>query len=667
MNKQWLGMDGTPDDNFSLSSVFSQSYFVIPDYQRDYAWKESNVDDLLDDVDFVYRQNNNKQGREELDHYFGTLVLEERGSVEPTDFEDYDVYGIVDGQQRLATVAICISAIIDEMSNIAAINEISGDISSTIIDRKSNIEGKYIQYEEIERIRLGGLAEDAYKSVILGDESVEKYLEKGNLVETERKIALAKKTVQNRLHEWRDDRFKNGSVDHAEYYKFLNNIVKILTQRFEVNIKVVEDVDEAARMFKVINDRGRDLRLHDKVRSHLIYCASQSDQMSSEEIYQKFNRIVTNITIHDGFSDAELDDLIRIHWKVFTSERSDSRSKRPGPSGIHRRLSDLNDFASVQRSDFKLFINPYLNSLENFSERYPYLTDRDKFAEEYFDPQGDHDSRINETVRKIQLLFLHSAVQSATAPLLIAVAEQFEVDSEEFADIVSELEKLVFRYTLVRSHGAQGYANTLSSISNDLYWSNIDNEKVVKIFNSDSDRYLGYQSKELGIKKSLERVIEKRERIAPMNEVISDYLIAPDVLDGAFTSGWGGVRNTEVIKYIMYEYERSLRGPSGLLSLSPYHEFRKNFQVEHLVPKNAEVGNQLENHKENRNRIGNLAVLSAEENQSKGNSSFEEKYAEIYSKSSLNLLRDLEGPDFTVEKISKRQEMELIPFIESRW
>lgn len=107
-------MDGTPDDNFSLSSVFSQSYFVIPNYQRDYAWEESNVDDLLDDVDFIYRENNNDERDDRLNHYFGTLVLEERGSVEPTDFEDYDVFGIVDGQQRLATVAIVISSIIDE-------------------------------------------------------------------------------------------------------------------------------------------------------------------------------------------------------------------------------------------------------------------------------------------------------------------------------------------------------------------------------------------------------------------------------------------------------------------------------------------------------------------------------------------------------------------------
>ncbi|WP_256288332.1 DUF262 domain-containing protein [Halobellus inordinatus] len=659
-------MDGTPDDNFSLSSVFSQSYFEIPNYQRDYAWEVSNVDDLVDDIEFVYKQNYNSESEERLDHYFGTIVLEERGDIEPTDYEEFDNYGIVDGQQRLATVAIVISAIIDEMATIEKSRDISADFSSTIEERRKNIAEKYIEYGGIERIQLGGLAEEAYDNVILGSTSPESYLAQDGLVEAERKIARAKATTLSRLAEWRDTKYQNNTVDYAGYYKFLNNIVQIITQRFEVNVKVVEDVDEAARMFKVINDRGRDLRLHDKIRSHLVYCASQSKKLDSKEVYQRFNSIVRNVTVHDGFSDTEVDDLARIHWEVFTSERSDSRSKRSGPSEIHRRLSDLNDFASVQRPDFESFINPYLNSLENFSELYPYLTDRDKFAEKYFEPDRGHNSPINVSVRMVQLLFLHAGSQSATTPILFATADKFGVRSPEFADIVAQLEKLVFRYSLVMSHGAQGYVNSLSSIANDLYWSDVDPEQVAEVFNSDANRYVGYQSKELGIKDAIERIIEKRERIAPIEEVASDFLDTPDVLDGSFTSGWGGVRNNEVVKYIIYEYERSLRGPSGLLSLAPYHEFRKNFQVEHLVPKNAEEGNKLEDHIVNRNRLGNLAVLSNGENQSEGNSSFESKYNEIYSNSSLKVLGDLDGPEFTVADVSARNE-ELLEFISERW
>lgn len=650
-------MDGTPDDNFSLSSVLNESYFIIPDYQRDYAWEESNVEDLLDDAEFVYDRNK-KYDDSKINHYFGTLVLEKRGSVEPTDYEEYEKFGIVDGQQRLATIAIVISAIIDEMADIN---------QSEMTHKIDDIRETYVEYKEREKIRLGGLAEDAYNSVILKNIAPKEYLQKDDTVEAERKVANAKHTVQKRLTNWQENRFNSQSLDDQAYCSFLNSLIKTLTQRFEVNVKIVEDVDEAARMFKVINDRGRDLRLHDKVRSQLVYCASRSDEIGSEEIYKQFNRIVKNITVHDGLSDEQVDDLLRIHWRVFTSERSGDRSKRPGPSQIHRRLSDKHEFANIQRDNYEKFISPYLESLEKFSERYPYLTDREKFAEKFAEPQDNEDSRINEIVRKIQLLFIHTASQSAASPLLISVAERFKVNSEEFADVVSELEKLTFGHTLAKSNGVDAYQSKLAKIANNLYWSDIDADEISTVFNSESERYVGYQSKELGIRESKEEISDIRDRLAPINEIADKFLSEPDVLEGSSTPNWGGVRKSEVVKYIMYEYERELRDSSGLRSLSPYHEFRKKFDVEHLVAKNAQKGDKLQNHPENKNRIGNLAVLGTNQNKSKSNDVFANKYREVYRDSSLKILGQLDGPDFSVDKIREREQNRLLPFIKERW
>lgn len=656
-------MDGNPDDNFSLSSVFSQSYFVIPDYQRDYAWKTTHINDLLEDVEFIYKQNKNNRDSEKVDHYFGTIVLEERGSIEPTDFEDYTEFAIVDGQQRLATITIVISTIVEEMKGIIS-DDIEDNMKSDINERSDNIRNSYVEYEDIPRLRLGGLAEDVYNEIIIDGRKIEKAPQESELVETERRILDAKKAIISKISRWKKEKY-NDDEDLASYYKFLKNIIRIITSRFEVNIKLVEDVDEAARMFKVINNRGRGLNLHDKVRSHLVYCASQSHDIKSKEIYTIFNNIIRNITIHDGFSDSDIDKLVRLHWAVFTSERSDTRSKRKGPTKIHRRLSDLDDYASVQRDNFEEFIKPYVKSLESFSKHYPYLTDRDKFAEKYSNRSNSRNNRLRETSKKIQLLFMRP-IQTGTSPLLISVAEKFSINSEEFYNLVSELEKLVFRHSLVMSNGHNRYSSILQSIANDLYWSDISDSNAEKIFSSDSQRYQGYQSKELGITKAIERIIEKRERIAPIEDVISEYLSEEDILDGEFTSGWGGIRNNEVVKYIMYEYEHSLRQKSGQLSLSPYHEFRQNFQVEHLVPKNAEVGHKLDNHEQNKNRIGNLAILSSEENNEKNNQSYNNKYNSTYNKSSLKVLRNLNKNKFTTKNIGYREE-ELFSFIRSRW
>lgn len=668
-------MDGNPDDNFSLSSVFSESYFEIPEYQRDYAWETSNVNDLLEDIEFVYDKEENLKNSENTNqskptHYFGTIVLEERGTIEPTEFEDYTRFAIVDGQQRLTTVVIVVSAIIDELERLASDDSTMDKLKDKIEEKKGSISDNYVEYENRPRLELGGLAKEAFNEVIIGNTTTEEYEENSDIVEAEQKVLDAKRTVQSQLLEWRSEKCTEIEKDaDSAYYKFLNNIVRIITTRFEVNVKIVEDVDEAARMFKVINNRGRGLALHDKIRSHLVYCASQSEELEAKEIYQKFNNIIENITVHDGYSDSEVDDLMRLHWAVFTSERSDSRAKREGPTKIHKRLSDLNDYASIQRDDFEDFINPYVQSLESFSERYPYLSDRDKFAKRYSDSDNyDIDERImKETVRKIQALYIHTPARRATAPLLIATAEKFGVDSREFADVVSELEKIVFNYSLIMSHGAQGYTNTTLSIANDLYWSDVSRNKISIVFNSDSSRYVGYSSKELGIQKVKERLKEKRERIASVDETISEYLNQDDILTGEFTSGWGGIRSTEAIKYMMYEYERYLRDQSGELALAPYHEVRDDFEVEHLVPKNAEAGHQLMNHKQHRNRLGNLAILSSGDNKSNGNNSFKKKYEEVYSKSSLKVLRNLDSSDFTISDINRREDGELFPFIRERW
>ncbi|MHC3438506.1 DUF262 domain-containing protein [Natrialbaceae archaeon A-gly3] len=663
-------MDGNPDDNFSLSSVFSESYFVIPDYQRDYAWETANVEDLLEDIEFVYGQNENTDQTEKVNHYFGTIVLEERGTIEPTEFEDYDQLGIVDGQQRITTVVIIVSTIIDELDRIASNVDIDDKMREDIQEKKGNILEGYLRYEGIPRLRLGGLAQEAYDKVILGNTDVEEYASKTDLVEAERKVLNAKQATKSQLQEWKAEKCSEVAENkEASYYKFLKNIVRIITKRFEVNIKIVKDVDEAARMFKVINNRGRGLCLHDKIRSHLVYCASQSDELESEEIYRIFNNIVENVTIHDGFSDAEVDNLVKLHWAVFTSERSDSRAKREGPVDIHKRLSDLDDYASIQRDDYEAFIRPYIKSLESFSEQYPYLSDRDKFAKRYSDSDNYNidDDVMEDTIRKIQSLYIHTAARRATTPLLISVAEKFSVDSREFAEVVSELEKLVFRYSLCMSNGAQGFKGSLWSIANDLYWSDISDNKARIVFNSDSERYLGYKSKELGIQEVKRRISEKRERIAPIDETISEYLSSDDILEGEFTSGWGGIRNNETIKYLMYEYERSLRDQSGEISLAPYYEVRDDFEVEHLVPKNAEAGHKLTNHKQKRNRIGNLAILSSGDNKSNGNNSYKQKYEEVYRKSSLKVLRTLDSSDFTISDINQREEEEIFPFIRERW
>ncbi len=67
---------------------------TIPDYQRPYCWREENVRGFLHDI-ALWQMDNEKDG---VNYHIGTVILKERN--------DGSKYDVIDGQQRLTTLAI---------------------------------------------------------------------------------------------------------------------------------------------------------------------------------------------------------------------------------------------------------------------------------------------------------------------------------------------------------------------------------------------------------------------------------------------------------------------------------------------------------------------------------------------------------------------------------
>ena len=75
-----------------VDKIFDQDQYIIPIYQRNYAWKESQIVQLLYDI----------KDSEGKNYYLGSLVVFKR---ENGDFE------VIDGQQRLTTLYIILKAL----------------------------------------------------------------------------------------------------------------------------------------------------------------------------------------------------------------------------------------------------------------------------------------------------------------------------------------------------------------------------------------------------------------------------------------------------------------------------------------------------------------------------------------------------------------------------
>ena len=78
---------------------------IIPDYQRPYKWTVGNVIRLLDDIEEAWKNDRRN-------YRVGTLILhhDEKDNI-------YNIYNIVDGQQRTVTFSLILKAFFIENNN----------------------------------------------------------------------------------------------------------------------------------------------------------------------------------------------------------------------------------------------------------------------------------------------------------------------------------------------------------------------------------------------------------------------------------------------------------------------------------------------------------------------------------------------------------------------
>ena len=87
--------------SWTLSEIIEGRYFRVPDYQRGYAWGERQVAEFWEDLCAIVAAG--------ARHYTGAITVEELdGASEITPRKGF---AVVDGQQRLTTVAILFSAL----------------------------------------------------------------------------------------------------------------------------------------------------------------------------------------------------------------------------------------------------------------------------------------------------------------------------------------------------------------------------------------------------------------------------------------------------------------------------------------------------------------------------------------------------------------------------
>lgn len=222
-------------EDCSVTSLF-QSFYAVPDYQREYVWDTDQVEQLLKDV---REEMGDGPAQDAPEYFIGSIVV--------CPGRD-GVLDLIDGQQRMTTLYITLCAIRDRFAELGA--QPSSVLNSQIADAAVDVSG-----EERRRYRLDLQYEDS------GDALTR--LADGKRIETPSTQSM--RNMQNAHHvvtRFLESEFGQDPAAVRKLYGYLTNKVKLIRIQ-------TEDVAKALKIFETINDRGVGLNSMDLLKNLL--------------------------------------------------------------------------------------------------------------------------------------------------------------------------------------------------------------------------------------------------------------------------------------------------------------------------------------------------------------------------------------------------------------
>ena len=227
----------------------AQETYKVPLYQRPYAWNKDQWEDLFEDI--IGLSPNDV-------HFLGSIVVVPEGEHRL----GVNYFQIVDGQQRLATILIWLSALRD-IAKEKRDEELANHITETFLFAREWEGGKQ---KKVPKLQLGELNNDAFQRVL-----------------------NARSRSYSDLIFVCYDFFKNKPVSEDIWQTILNNVSIVHINAFSHF--------NAFRLFETLNDRGLALSAADLIKNFLLMKISPREDIFNEtinewnEMYEKIRDI----------------------------------------------------------------------------------------------------------------------------------------------------------------------------------------------------------------------------------------------------------------------------------------------------------------------------------------------------------------------------------------
>lgn len=601
------------NDLVSLSKLFDRKIFRIPDYQRGYAWGDSQLDDFWDDLINLGEDRN---------HYTGMLSLKElkKSQIQKWEEEkwiiedkDYQPFHVVDGQQRLTTFIIFVSSILRlaKKYNFEYLND--DDLETIkaryIVEPKKplNIQKAYKFGYEADNPSF-----DYLRYVILGQEAP------GNIEETFYTLNL--EHAKNYFDEHLEAVYKEKGREEIE------SIFKKLVNRLQFNIHYIDDDFDVFVAFETMNNRGKKLSNLEILKNRLIYLTTiYSDKILSTDDKEKMRK-----DINDAWKEVyfELgrnknkplndDDYLRNHWSLFYKYSRTSgddyirdllgaRFVAKAVYGLKRSYMQIIESENAE-GDLIEEVNPLeTTDLLDPTEIRDYVASLKTIAKFWyysFNPEENKELSDEEIewIRKLNRIGINYY-----RTLVVASMATKGINTAQRTALYKVIEKSIFVFFRM----ARWQASYQSTVA----------------YNFARELYKGERSID-EITATLEDTFQRQKESA-----VDTFVTKIDALfknaDGFYS--WSDLR------YFLFEYERSLSEKTFVSKLTDWNAFTKNdkdkISIEHIFPQTPTKWywrNQFRDYSPEEkhclaNSLGNLLALSQAVNSALQNDEYQAK------------------------------------------
>lgn len=322
--------------NFEIKGIgklIKESHLKVPIYQRPFAQEEKQIEELLNDI---------KESINEEEYFLGTIVL--------TKIQELNRLEIVDGQQRISTIAIFFAALKMNLSDKKSSNKIQEDYLSEYDIREG---------ENIPKLELNQQDNNFFREYIINRNT--EYPDK---IESHRRIKRAFDVSENFI----DKLLKSNNNDPNVLYDWK----EFIDEKLKIVLIIVPSEANAFTIFETLNDRGLELAQIDLLKNYLY---SKAGSRRLKEAQNSWVELTSKIESSEN--EGLVLTYIKHHW---ASQYGFVRVKNKELySNIKRGIKNTTQvitFINTLKNDVDIYLailnhnNSYWNDYDNKCKEY---------------------------------------------------------------------------------------------------------------------------------------------------------------------------------------------------------------------------------------------------------------------------------------------------------